>query len=65
MAAGLFALVIILAVIAIINLIASIVLLAVLKKRLPTWAKDLLIIVLVLSALFLVILAALALFKGI
>ncbi len=65
MAAGLFALVIILALIAIINLIASIVLLAALGRRLPTWAKVLLIIVLVLSALFLVILAAVALFKAI
>lgn len=65
MAAGLFALVIILAVIAIINLVASIVLLAALGRRLPVWAKVLLIIVLVLSALFLVIFASLVLFKRI
>lgn len=65
MAASLLFSVIILAVIAILNLVASIVLLAVLGRRLPAWAKALLIIVLVLSALFLVIFAALALFKGI
>ncbi len=65
MAANLLFLAIILIVIAIINLVASIVLLAVLGKRLPAWAKALLIIVLVLSALFLVIFAALALFKRI
>lgn len=65
MAASLLFPVIILAVIAILNLVASIVLLAVLGRRLPAWAKALLIVVLVLSALFLVIFAALALFKGI
>lgn len=65
MAANVFFLAIILIVIAIINLIASIVLLAVLGRRLPKWAKALFIIVLVLSALFLVIFGALALFKGI
>lgn len=65
MAASLLFSVIILAVIAILNLVASIVLLAVLGRRLPAWAKALLIVVLVLSALFLVIFAALALFKGI
>ena len=65
MAANLLFLAIILIVIAIINLVASIVLLAVLGRRLPAWAKALLIIVLVLSALFLVILAAVALFKAI
>ncbi|MBO6010853.1 MAG: hypothetical protein J6P71_03530 [Oscillospiraceae bacterium] len=65
MAANVFFLAVILIVIAIINLIASIVLLAVLGRRLPKWAKALFIIVLVLSALFLVIFGALALFKGI
>ena len=65
MAANVFFLAIILIVIAIINLIASIVLLAVLGRRLPKWAKALFIIVLVLSALFLVIFGALALFNGI
>lgn len=65
MAANVFFLAVILIVIAIINLIASIVLLAVLGRRLPKWAKALFIVVLVLSALFLVIFGALALFKGI
>ena len=55
----------ILIILALMNLIASIVLLAALKKRLPTWAKVLLIIVLVVSALFLVIFAAVAIFKAI